>query len=362
MKEYCYVMVEIKGIDKLYCYISDDMGIKKGNYVAVPFGEDNEERAGRVESVLICTSKTAPYPVRKTKRIICKISRREYEEFEDDADLDEEIDNLYDMLQSKLGNLGDDVELGVEDDPEEDDAAKIKWYLKNVKNKKYDYNYLEQWALNHDDGEYKPGVNSSVLLQCYQLCAEKKMPVSCLQLGAMYYRGALVPQDYQKSKEFYQVAADAGLKEGIRNLGYCYYYGRGMKESDYEKAYECFDKGALLFRDAACLYKLGDMYRYGQKVEENPQYAFMLYMNALSSAEEDEDDMDLLKADVFRRVGECLVYGIGVDVDVERGYMFLQNALTGYYLRRRRDPFAKTLTEKTKKLIRAAEKLMNGDF
>ena len=45
-------------------------------------------------------------------------------------------------------------------------------------------------------------------------------------LGALYYMGDLVEQDYAKAAELYEMAADAGCFQSIINLGYIYEYGR----------------------------------------------------------------------------------------------------------------------------------------
>lgn len=56
-------------------------------------------------------------------------------------------------------------------------------------------------------------------------------------LGALYYMGDLVEQDYAKAAELYEMAADAGCFQSIINLGYIYEYGRTGKP-DHTKAYQ----------------------------------------------------------------------------------------------------------------------------
>ena len=53
-------------------------------------------------------------------------------------------------------------------------------------------------------------------------------------LGALYYMGELVPQDYAKAAKLYEQAMDHGCFQSIINLGYIYEYGR-TGEVDHQK-------------------------------------------------------------------------------------------------------------------------------
>lgn len=55
-------------------------------------------------------------------------------------------------------------------------------------------------------------------------------------LGALYYMGELIEQDYAKAAELYEMAMNHGCYQSIINLGYIWEYGR-TGERDYQKAY-----------------------------------------------------------------------------------------------------------------------------
>lgn len=122
-------------------------------------------------------------------------------------------------------------------------------------------------------------------------------------LGALYYMGDIVEQDYQKAAALYEAAADAGCYQGMINLGYIYEYGR-TGEPDYQKAYECYALACALAPSAEATYKLGDMYSRGKAVARNISRAYELYNRSLDLAETDE-----LKAQAAIRVAKCIMNG-----------------------------------------------------
>lgn len=329
--QFCYVVVQIKGMNTAYSYINDDPTIKVGSYVLVPFGKANDEVPGIVLERRICTEEDAPFPVGKTKHIIRQLSPEEYSGEEDD--------------DPEPGNFDDD------------DVQEMADYLENTE--KYDYDYLFQWAYEHHEAIDSPET-IVLVIRCYQLCAEQNMPLACLNLGTFYYNGTYLERDFKKAAALYKIAADSGVPVGIRNMGYCYYYGR-HQPVDYAKAYEYFCKGALLFDDANCLYKLGDMYRSGLAVEKNEKYAFILFRRAMASVDADKD-YDFCRADVLLRLGECELKGIGTSVDVENAHLLLQCSLAGFYERRKTDPFVSGMIKKVKALIQEAEAQLDEEI
>lgn len=80
---YTYCQVGVPGILKTYSYLTDDETLEPGDRVVVPFGRDNEERAGTVMSVSRYTAENAPYPVEKTKWILRRLigGRQDMEEY-----------------------------------------------------------------------------------------------------------------------------------------------------------------------------------------------------------------------------------------------------------------------------------------
>lgn len=335
METYTYALVRIKGFATGYNYISEDRNLKTGSYVLVPFGAGNEECAGEVLDVHDCTAEEAPFPVERTKHIIRKLSRQEYAAVSETA------------CGNRWGESSD----------EKAERREMEQYLDNTEN--YDYEYLFEWACEHHDLKASPAM-IQLVIRCYELCAEQRMPAACLNLGTFYYNGVFVPQDYKKAAALYKIAADNGIGVAIRNLGYCYYYGR-HQVADFQKAWVCFNRGALLFEDANCLYKLGDMYQYGEAVEKNEKYAYILYRRALISAKRYRE-YAFCKPDIWYRLGICCLEGIGTGRDIWHAHHFLQKALDGFYARRETDSFAGGLIGKTRKAIRRAESLLDQDI
>lgn len=108
-------------------------------------------------------------------------------------------------------------------------------------------------------------------------------------LGAQYYLGGLVEQDYGKAEELYAKAEAAGSIQAAINLGYIYEYGR-LDEPDYDLALKQYLKGLALSggRHPEALYKLGDMYSRGKAVPRDLRAAYELYRTSYSLCYDDE--------------------------------------------------------------------------
>ena len=62
-------------------------------------------------------------------------------------------------------------------------------------------------------------------------------------LGALYYNGDGVAQDYAKVREWYEKAADKGDAVAMTSLGWLYQNGQGVAQ-DLAKAREWYEKAA----------------------------------------------------------------------------------------------------------------------
>jgi hypothetical protein len=98
-----------------------------------------------------------------------------------------------------------------------------------------------------------------MLVACLQYGAAKGAGECANELGAFYYLGSYVEQNYEKAEQYYELAAELGCIQGMVNLGYIYEYGR-VGEPDLAHAFECYVIAATLGESAEALYKLGDMY------------------------------------------------------------------------------------------------------
>lgn len=103
-------------------------------------------------------------------------------------------------------------------------------------------------------------------------------------LGAMYYSGTFVDQDYKRAKELYELAESQGAVQAMINLGYIYEYGR-TGERDYLKAFMQYAKASAAYDAPEALYKLGDMYSRGSAVEKDMRAAYLLYEKCLTQSE-----------------------------------------------------------------------------
>lgn len=235
-----------------------------------------------------------------------------------------------------------DLERRIEEDDDVD--AMVEWAAFWAFNKR-------EWPLSDDRKEK--------VLEYYETGASSGNQLACLNLGAIYNEGVLVKRDYERSAELYEIAAgiedDNGIAAmAITNLGYYYYYDFAGKQ-DYEKAFNCFLQGALRYSNANAYYKLGDMYRFGQFVQQNDKMAFEMYMKAFNC----EEDGNFFKAEVGQRLGECFLNGIGCTPDLYAALTLLQISERHYYEKiKRHDEKAKksfpkmqSLLEETKKRI-----------
>lgn len=105
-------------------------------------------------------------------------------------------------------------------------------------------------------------------------------------LGALYYMGDVLPQDYHRAKELYELADSKGVVQATINLGYIYEYGR-IGESDHVRAYMQYAKAVALSDHPEALYKMGDMYSRGQAVPRDLHTALALWDRSLRTAQDE---------------------------------------------------------------------------
>ena len=156
-------------------------------------------------------------------------------------------------------------------------------------------------------------------------------------LGALYYMGDLVEQDYAKAAELYEMAADAGCFQSIINLGYIYEYGRTGKP-DHTKAYQWYSLAAALAPSSEAVYKLGDMFGRGRAVPQDKSKAYRLYERSLELV---RDDVEFVQPAI--RIAAMLI-----DPDAPSCGIDIANGMT-YYTKRLREAIEGQ--EKARKLV-----------
>ncbi len=164
----------------------------------------------------------------------------------------------------------------------------------------------------------------SLVLEYYEKAASAGHQRARLNLGALYYNGIYVTQNYPKAIELYKLALcgnDARIAAiAASNLGYCYYYGRSV-DVDYSKAFDYFLEGVLLCNHPVCLYKLGDMYRSGKFVNKDDEKAYFIYCKAKNSSPKFDYEG---YADILVRLAEAKIEGIGTDKDIICALKYLE--------------------------------------
>ncbi len=320
MKKYYYCSVLPKGMNSTYYFIADEE-VKVNAFVEFPFGCENTLVIGTVTEGGYFDEENVPFPAERTKHIIRTVTQEEFDKYP----------GFYASRQ-------------------ENDSEDVEYELQEAENYiLYDnYDAIFEWAYDHQDRIESDRIMDMVC-KCYELCLENDNPLAALNLGTLYYTGTYLGQDYQKAAELYEIAAKAGERRAICNLGYCWYYGR-HQAVDYEKAYSYFQLAVLLYDDPNSLYKLGDMYRSGKFVEQNDIFAVKLYFRALNAVMREDEDKFCL-ADIQFRIGRAFLEGRMIKPDPESALHFLTDALSGFYERRKTDPFVKGLISKTKELI-----------
>ena len=67
---YCYCMVQVHNIKRPFAYLTGGLPAKVGDWVEVPFGNDNRPQRGQVVSLQEHTRASAPWPPERTKTIL----------------------------------------------------------------------------------------------------------------------------------------------------------------------------------------------------------------------------------------------------------------------------------------------------
>lgn len=187
-----------------------------------------------------------------------------------------------------------------------------------------------------------------MLILGYKLGVSAESGACMNDLGALYYMGDLVEQDYQKAADLYEMAADHGCYQSIINLGYIYEYGR-TGERDCAKAFQWYSLAAALAPSSEAVYKLGDMFSSGKFVPCDKKKAYRLYERSLTLA---RTDVELAQPAV--RIADMLIDPrgalYGVELDPMRALSLYQVAEVGL-----REDIANGMTYYAKRLQEAIE-------
>lgn len=121
----------------------------------------------------------------------------------------------------------------------EEDAAKAQELFDTVIAAGYMEGYFALGYIAYGNGDY------DTAFECYNKALEGDEPLfialAMYYLGNMYYNGEGVEQDYAKSLEWFEKAAELGDSVSMENAYLIYRDGRGV-EQDLAKAQEWYDK------------------------------------------------------------------------------------------------------------------------
>lgn len=184
---------------------------------------------------------------------------------------------------------------------------------------------------------------SETLVYGYKMGVKMGSAACMNDLGALYYMGELVEQDFQKAADLYEMAMDRGCLQSVINLGYIWEYGR-TGERDYERAYHYFALAAALVDSCEAVYKLGDMYARGQGVERDVAKAYQLWSRSLELTENivelaqpaariaqllisDECAAAHVQPDALRALSLFQQAEIGLRIDIDNGQVYYKKRL-----------------------------------
>lgn len=131
-------------------------------------------------------------------------------------------------------------------------------------------------ARNKHNAEFR-----RLLKRAYEHAVASGSAGACCNLGNMYHNtdNSGSDEDYATAIELYELGADRGDDQSSVNLGYIYYYGRGVAK-DYAAAYECYARAALTSGNPEAFWKLGDLYAGGRGVRQSDRMAWAMYSKA----------------------------------------------------------------------------------
>lgn len=122
----------------------------------------------------------------------------------------------------------------------------------------------------------------------YLKAAEQKHAGAQYMLGAAYFNGFGVIQDYTKAIEWYRKSAEQGFVSAQNSLGGMYFNGQGVLQ-DYTQAAVWYLKAAEQGH-ADSQNKIGEMYKNGQGVPKDYALAYMWFN--LAASHDNKDVLD----------------------------------------------------------------------
>lgn len=156
--------------------------------------------------------------------------------------------------------------------------------------------------------------NYEKAIEWYEKSAIQECAIAQLNLGMMYWQGNGVSKDEQKGTYWLQKAAEQGNAVAQSGLAAAYARGKGMPQDD-KKAIEWFEKAGAQGNTVA-QYGLGQMYNLGKGVSKDAKKAVEWYEKAAKQG----------MADAQNVLGEMYIMGKGVPEDYQKAAEWFQKA------------------------------------
>ena len=174
-----------------------------------------------------------------------------------------------------------------------------------------------------------------------------------LEKGAKLYSEG----DYDLAIEYYRLSAAFGNVIAISNLGYCYYYARGV-DRDYTLARDYFEI-AEKHGEINATYMLGDIYINGDGVKKDEKRGVQCYVDAYNELKSSGDIYNY--PDVLFRLGKVFMEGKILEQNLEMAKQFLEVAREGFKERMEmvEDSSADELLEEVQECLEEIEDLRN---
>ena len=192
-----------------------------------------------------------------------------------------------------------------------------------------------------------------------ELLAERGDVRALMTLAHLYLEGIGTPVQVERALGALQTAAVSGSKEAYRTLGDLYFVGHAV-EKDEKRALAYYEDGIAL-GDEGCMLRVGKVYldgecveqdivraialfeegerlgdaecaRYGAMLKDRREQAYRMGMDARRKNPKDAYRLFSISASMGytpaeTRLGDCYMFGLGVERDRARGYRWYESAV-----------------------------------
>ncbi len=154
--------------------------------------------------------------------------------------------------------------------------------------------------------------------------AEENNPKATHLLALEYEKGKLLPQDFQKAREWLEKGAALGFGNAQIELARYYYHGLGG-EKNVDAAKQFYAKAENL-TDITTLHNLGLVYFNGEHIEQDYAKARELFVRVTQSPDISDERYKTETRQATRLLGYIHLRGLGTDQDMNEAKKWLKIA------------------------------------